>query len=402
MHYHQAVRGVVAWLWQSGSKNNRAIGLALSQFLDGESGDLLQARWPWRPFKSFGPTRRLVDIWAPVDEGGLSEPIFEFFTRFEKEEVKRLAIALNIPTAFDYNRKGYPNAQTTSPEEALAVFLWRSAHPLALGYLIVFFGKSRPWLSRVFNGVLTHIWEKWGRRIELDSRVLLTPQRIDQYATAIGESLGAADESIFGFIDGTELPVCRPMVEDQSFFYSGHKKQHAICHMAIMLPNGLFGAVFAGIPAAGGDASQCIQIGLGEKLRQLLSYLPPGDFRFVYGDAAFGSQDFVLGPYKRANNRILTPTQKQLNQWLSTKRVVVEHGFGGVKSLFKFLSLKTSIRAGTSPIGIYLPVLAFIYNCRTCIKGGNQISNLFGIAPLTLEEYVGEEESSDEDSSMDD
>ena len=53
----------------------------------------------------------------------------------------------------------------------------------------------------------------------------------------------------------------------------------------------------------GGDASLCIQVRLGDRLKSLLSYLPPNDYRCVYGDAAFGSQDYVLRLYKRAGNR---------------------------------------------------------------------------------------------------
>jgi DDE superfamily endonuclease len=262
---------------------------------------------------------------------GPTHHLFEFFTRFRKDEVRRLSRLLNTPTRFDMTlRAGWPNASTESPKDALLVFLWRSAHPLVFGHLMAIFGKSRPWLSRVWNGVLQHIWEVFGSRIELD-KTLLSPQKIEEYAAAIGDSLGAEDGSILGFTDGTEVAICRPMTEDQSLFYSGHKKQHAIGHIAIVLPNGLFGSIFSGIPAARGDATLCIQIRLGERLGEVLSYLPPGQFRFVYGDAAFGSQDYVLGPYKRSGNRFLAPTQKALNQWLSTRRIMVEHGFGGVK-----------------------------------------------------------------------
>src|ERR1700722_18513311 len=83
----------------------------------------------------------------------------------------------------------------------------------------------------------------------------------------LGNSLGATDESIFGFIDGTEVAVCRPIEDQQLFYYSGRKKQHAIAHLAIVLPNGLFGVIFDGIPAAGGDASLCIQVRLGDRLK---------------------------------------------------------------------------------------------------------------------------------------
>ena len=102
-------------------------------------------------------------MWVDEDDGGFNDNLFELFTRFKKDEVKQLASLLDVPTAFAIDkRNGYPNAVTETPAEALLVFLWRSAHPSALAHLISNFGKSRPWISRVRNGVLDHIHQSWG------------------------------------------------------------------------------------------------------------------------------------------------------------------------------------------------------------------------------------------------
>lgn len=373
-----------SWLFQTTNRNNLAAALAV---LGAQKADV--STWPWKPHKRLGPYHKLLDVWKPPRRGGLNNNFFEFFCRFQKREVILIAYALDLPTKFDfdYDRGGWANAKTASPEESLLIFLWRSAHPLAFEHLILYFGRSVPWLNRVWNGVLREIWKTWGERIQLDKPLLL-PERIDEYAAAIKASLGTRDEQIYGFIDGTEVQICRPDEPVQGLYYSGHKKQHAMSHLGIVLPNGLFGMISQGAPAAGGDASLCIQLSLEESLKDLLSYLPEDEYRFVYGDAAFGSQWGVLGPWKRSATVNLSPTQKELNQWLSTKRVMVEHGFGGVKTSFKFLYLKTSLRAGLSPIGIYMPVLAFLWNCRTCVRRGNQISKMFGLTPPELADYV--------------
>ena len=164
----------------------------------------------------------------------------------------------------------------------------------------------------------------------------MSAERIEEYAEAIGDSLG--DNSIFGFIDGTEVCVCWPGEEDQRPFWGGHKKQHSLGHLAIVLPNGLFGAVFTRLPSTSGDATLYIEIGLGQKLQDLLSFLPEGQSRFVYGDAAFSSQWGVLGPYKNSRSQTITPSQRALNQWLSTKRIVVEYKFSTIKLNFKLLT----------------------------------------------------------------
>ncbi|OCK96259.1 uncharacterized protein K441DRAFT_553534, partial [Cenococcum geophilum 1.58] len=80
--------------------------------------------------------------------------------------------------------------------------------------------------------------------------------------------------SIFSFINGIEVRVYRPGKEDQELFYSGYYKQHTYRHLAIVLPNGLFGAIFTSLPATSGNATLYIQVRLGERLKDLLSYLP--------------------------------------------------------------------------------------------------------------------------------
>jgi len=47
--------------------------------------------WPWKPLKRLGPIQKLLNIWAPEEEGGLNDKYFKFFTCFTKVEVKELA-----------------------------------------------------------------------------------------------------------------------------------------------------------------------------------------------------------------------------------------------------------------------------------------------------------------------
>jgi len=47
--------------------------------------------WPWKPFKRFGPIQKLINMWLPKDKGGLNNKYFKFFTRFTKDEVRKLA-----------------------------------------------------------------------------------------------------------------------------------------------------------------------------------------------------------------------------------------------------------------------------------------------------------------------
>ncbi|KAF1958106.1 hypothetical protein CC80DRAFT_409232, partial [Byssothecium circinans] len=86
--------------------------------------------------------------------------------------------------------------------------------------------------------------------------------------------------------------------------------------------------------------------------------------------------------------RTITPSRKRINQWYSTKRIMVEWGIGGVKNNFKYLSYKQGLCVGLCPVACYLPVFAFLFNCRTCMRRGNQLSEMFDLLPPELEEYV--------------
>lgn len=192
---------IIVWFFQTTQSNSLAVALAVSALSTQDEAD---GKWPYRPSKRYTIAKGLQDVWADEADGGINDELFEFYARFKKDEIRQLAYCLDIPTKFGVdNRSGYPLAATESPEEALLVFLWRSAHPLALDHLITVFGKSRTWLSRVYQGVLKHIWKIWGPRIEFDNK-LMSKTMVDKYCAAIGNSLDADSEMIFGFIDGTE------------------------------------------------------------------------------------------------------------------------------------------------------------------------------------------------------
>jgi hypothetical protein len=142
----QAIIATASWLFQSSCNNHIAFILALIGSLDED-----EPKWSWRSYKRF-TIKKLVDVWADEDDGGFNDYLFEFFTRFKKEEVKQLALLFDIPTAFAIDKRtGYVNTVTKTPAEVLLVFLWRSGHPIALAHLMSYFGKSRPWISRVWN-----------------------------------------------------------------------------------------------------------------------------------------------------------------------------------------------------------------------------------------------------------
>ena len=200
--------------------------------------------WEYRPpHDPFGPLARQVNPWEDEENGGLNDYAFSRYTRFTKAQVKSLAEALDLPIKYEYDSQGYAHVNTRSSAESLLIFLWKAAQPNTLETMVVYFGRSPAWLSRVFNGVLEYLWTQYNSRIRMDTDVLLTPDRIKEYCRAIAQQLDTVSEKIFGFIDGTDVFICRPGELDQRSFYSGYHAHHTITSLAIILPNGLFGSV---------------------------------------------------------------------------------------------------------------------------------------------------------------
>lgn len=63
----------------------------------------------------------------------------------------------------------------------------------------------------------------------------MTLPTIQKYARAVQDEVGT--EGVWGFIDGTMRPFCRPG-ENQEEYYSGHKKNHGFQFQCIMTPDG--------------------------------------------------------------------------------------------------------------------------------------------------------------------
>ena len=62
----------------------------------------------------------------------------------------------------------------------------------------------------------------------------------------------------------------------------------------------------------------------------------------------------------RTRIQTITPRERALNRWLSTKRIVVEHGFGAIKENFKLLSYFRVLEVSLCPVTLYMPTMALL------------------------------------------
>ena len=79
----QAYFAAVAQLLQTMNSNALVIATAILN-----DDDLV---WPQKPYKRFGPIRKLINVQKLEEEGGLSNYYFKFFTRFSKDKIRELA-----------------------------------------------------------------------------------------------------------------------------------------------------------------------------------------------------------------------------------------------------------------------------------------------------------------------
>ena len=148
--------------------------------------------------------------------------------RFRKNEIPRLAEALDIPETFFLPPRHNKSLR----------LLRRLTYPCFYSDLIPRFGQLIPELSMIYNIVLDHIYNTRGHRISQWNNPILDHVSLERYAEAIHDK-GAALDNCIGFIDGTVRSICRPG-ELQRVVYKGHKRVYALKKFqSFSLPNGM-------------------------------------------------------------------------------------------------------------------------------------------------------------------
>ena len=244
------------------------------------------------------------------------------YFRFEKAHIISLKEALNLPDMF----KCIQGTQV-SGLEALCVLLRRLAYPNRLSDLCVTFGRSESELSLIFNETLNRIYEEHQHRLTDLEQAWIRP---DEFAQAIQDQ-GAPLGNVWGFIDGTVRPICRPK-HHQQLVYNGHKRTHALKFQAVVAPNGLIANLFGPFEGRRHDSA------LLEASNLLPAMETPKYEGFaLYGDPACPLREKMLVPFRGAN---ITPQQEEFNKAMSKVRESVEWGFKDIITLFAFLDFK--------------------------------------------------------------
>ncbi|RPB21351.1 hypothetical protein L211DRAFT_790654, partial [Terfezia boudieri ATCC MYA-4762] len=127
--------------------------------------------------------------------------------------------------------------------------------------------------------------------------------------------------------------------------------------------------------------------GIERYLRNLFSELP---VLCLYGDPAYAPAYGIIGPYRTTACTGLTPVQEAMNVTMSSYQIVVEWGFTNILNQFGFGEWKRNQRIGLSSVATCYALSVLLYNCQTCLRGRNQISERFKnrVRPPSLSTYL--------------
>lgn len=295
--------------------------------------------------------------------------------RFLKDDIVYLADLFQLPEKIILE-----NRCVVKKVDALCMFLARMAYPNRLVQLEAFFNRPKTTVSMTIKEVLNFLFDKFGDKlVNLNQEWIESRRQI--YADAI-HNKGSPLTNVFAFIDGTVRPICRP-VRFQKVTYNGHKRIHALKFQSIVTPDGMIANLYGPMEGRRHDCALLKESGIQEAFENANWLDRDGAPFAIYGDPAYPVRDWVLAPFRNAQN----PQEVLFNKCMSSVRECVEWQFGKLLRYFAFLDFRKNLKVFLQPVGKMYIIGAFLTNCHTCLYG-SQTSNFFELDPPTIEDYL--------------
>jgi DDE superfamily endonuclease len=168
-------------------------------------------------------------------------------------------------------------------------------------------------------------------------------------------------DKIWGFVDGTLRPCCRPCI-GQKQLYSGHKRTHGIKFQGVVAPDGMI--VFLYGPECGNRRDSVLwhDSGLRQMLEDIMPEDDPDNIYKLYGDPAYQGGLYLDRPYR---NPAPGSLGARINTKMSTLRQCIEWTFGNLVTFYGFLSWRREMKIFHKPIAKYYVVACFLWNLHS-------------------------------------
>ncbi|OAD81276.1 hypothetical protein PHYBLDRAFT_72785 [Phycomyces blakesleeanus NRRL 1555(-)] len=142
-------------------------------------------------------------------------------------------------------------------------------------------------------------------------------------------------------------------------------REHGLKYQAVIIPDSITSSIMG--PETGNQHNMCLYLEshLEDKMHQIFDFrdINNGPCYFLYIDPAYTASDFMIVPFDR---------HLGINKNMSAVRIVVEHEFAHVRSLYVFLKYSQTQRSGHCSVKLYYIVRTLLKNTHVCFNNGNR------------------------------
>jgi hypothetical protein len=284
---------------------------------------------------------------------------------------------LQLITVFQLQQTKTKHGVVVEPLEGLCIVLRRLVFPARWIDMAAMFCRAPSTLHAIFYHVAEFLLAKYQNILFFDEDRI--SQNVDHFSSAILRKEPKAPAKVWGFIDGTLRPTCRPK-HGQQALYNGHKRRHGFKFQTIVTPDGIIAHFFGPVDGRRHDIYMLRLSGIEEVLEKNSAF----HGKVVYGDPAYGCSNVFCCPHKGCQLNI---HQRKFNRAMSGVRVSVEWTYGQIVNYFSYLDYHRQLKVFKSPVAELYKLGVLFVNCVTIMQRTNTNASYFECEPPTLEEY---------------
>lgn len=237
-----------------------------------------------------------------------------------------------------------------------------------------------------------YLFHVWARPLLNELHMKFIEPQLDSFISAIHKTVDSERilPGIWGFVDGTCLPICRPS-ENQNAFYSGYKRHHILKYLCITTPDGLIQAAIG--PFLGKDHDATLMHDAKINATLLRHFGSPSNYDVppkLYGDVAFAQTPYVARSFRPNGRDPLNAQKTEVNLAFAKVRISIEWAFGKVKTNWAYINDRKNMKIFLSTASAQaFQVAVFLSNCLHCFNPEtNSTTSKFNLRPLMIDEYL--------------